>query len=338
MLAEPAIESGEVPSPSSYISNKASLYHCAECGKAAHDAHELYRHNHESQHLTAECGVCKEKFRGPYQLDTHASKTGHLASLCAVSGCNKQFFDNRAREAHCRRDPHSSGHSLIETGTPFECVQCKKSLTSKTNLLRHAKEEQHQPYACECGSQFSRLDVLHRHLEKYSKRPPQHPCQYCNRHRGPKAFRRADHLKQHLRNYHHLEVEDEARISIDFPVCPHSDCPKYRGAEFQLLPRRSKIPNQPFTTKSEYSKHMRDEHNECTFPCDVQGCSRVGRRGYFREKDLLKHRKKQHPEAAPYQVEKREEVHYKCTQPGCIVSLTAAYMGDHIRYDHHIWQ
>jgi hypothetical protein len=44
-------------------------------------------------------------------------------------------------------------------------------------------------------------------------------------------------------------------------------------------------------------------------------CGRVGRRGYFREKDLLKHRKKEHPDAPPYHVTKRETRH-RCTDCG----------------------
>jgi hypothetical protein len=61
---------------------------------------------------------------------------------------------------------------------------------------------------------------------------------------------------------------------------------------------------------------MREEHDECAFPCDIAGCTRIGRRGYFREKDLIKHRNEQHPDALDYRVSVRE-LHHMCTEPGC---------------------
>src|SRR6266536_5533010 len=49
------------------------------------------------------------------------------------------------------------------------------------NLHRHRKEHQHQPYACECGSLFSRQDVLDRHLDGFSTDAPRYPCIFCRR-------------------------------------------------------------------------------------------------------------------------------------------------------------
>jgi uncharacterized Zn-finger protein len=145
------------------------------------------------------------------------------------------------RDAHERR-PHTNGHGRIATPTPFDCVECNESLSSKADLLRHAKEKQHQPYSCECGALFSRLDVLNRHLESLGTDEPKHPCKYCRRHRGANGFRRRDHLTQHIRNYHHLELDDEStaasasRLKFYFPVCSHPDCPQYRDESFKTLP------------------------------------------------------------------------------------------------------
>jgi hypothetical protein len=74
---------------------------------------------------------------------------------------------------------------------------------------------------------------------------------------------------------------------------------------------------------------MREEHNECAFPCDVPGCSRIGRRGYFREKDLLNHRRQEHPDAPKYDVAKRELL-LGCTEPGCCALLKPSSMRWHI--------
>jgi hypothetical protein len=174
---------------------------------------------------------------------------------------------------------------------------------------------------------------------------PEWPCQYCRRHRGENGFRRLDHLRQHMRNYHHHESDGQplapegsrGNLKYIFPVCSHADCPKYRGIDFQELPRSQKEADRPFASQSEYTKHMREEHEECAYPCDVEGCDRVGRRGYFREKDMLRHRSQQHPDALPYQVTKREMKH-RCMEPGCnalldLSSLQWHYQGVHGIYN-----
>ena len=275
------------------------------------------------------------KCRVEWKLDSHAKRTSHLSWACSITDCRKTFSTHRERDAHQQR-PHVLGHSRLYTPTPYDCVECGHRSSSKANLLRHAKELQHQPYACECGSSFSRLDVLNRHLEKFDPEEPKHPCRYCKRHRGPNGFRRLDHLMQHIRNYHHHEVDieqgdemDNSRIKYKVPICPHPDCPEFRNETFKQQLRQVQQANKPFASQSAFTKHMRDEHNECTFPCDVAGCERVGRRGYFREKDLLKHRRTQHPDAPPYAVEKRA-TRWTCTRPGCDANIDFSSMPYHL--------
>jgi hypothetical protein len=291
------------------------------------------------------CNECGEKFRNGgrvrgtygtwakwYLKSRHAKVTGHFAYACKVSGCNRTFIDKQERNAHQLR-PHVAGHGRLETTTPFDCYACKLTFKSKADLLRHGKELQHQPYACECGILFSRLDVLNRHLEAFGTDDPKYPCKYCKRHRGAEGFRRLDHLNQHMRNYHHHEIDKEpieqkaksTRLKYSFPVCPHLDCPQYRDGPFKELPLRVQAQQKPFESQSAYTKHMREVHNECTFPCDVAGCDRVGRRGYFREKDLLKHRREQHPDASAYNVTKRD-LRIRCTAEGCSALLEPSSM------------
>jgi hypothetical protein len=105
------------------------------------------------------------------------------------------------------RGPHTTGHGRIATATRFDCAECSRSLRSKAGLLLHAMETQHQPYACECGSRFSRLDVLNRHLESIDTREPKFPCKYCKLHRGADGFWREDNLMQHMRNYQSVPTE-----------------------------------------------------------------------------------------------------------------------------------
>lgn len=283
------------------------------------------------------CRDCGESFPYSDRKDGHARSFNHGAWSCKEIGCDRTFVTFAERDAHARR-PHTSGHGRIWTPTPNDCVECMETLPKKADLLRHAKEAQHRPYGCECGALFSRLDVLNRHLESFGSEDPKYPCKYCKLHRGPDGFRRLDHLNQHIRNYHHLDTGDDAitpssRIKYVFPVCSHPDCPQYRDEAFKQLPRKAQAVDKPFHSQSAYTKHMRDEHNECTFPCGVAGCSRTGRRGYFREKDLLNHRRQEHPDAPKYTVTKRE-IRLRCTEPGCDMLSDPSSIGRHLRGIH----
>jgi hypothetical protein len=282
-----------------------------------------------------DCGESFQYWQRDCYKDDHAKCSNHSAYGCEVTSCDRTFISRAERDAHERR-PHISGHGRLSTSTPNDCIECDETLCSKADLLRHAKETQHQPYGCECGALFSRLDVLNRHLESFSTDDPKHPCKFCKLHRGPNGFRRLDHLMQHIRNYHHLELEDEAamaesRLKYVFPVCSHPDCPQYRDETFKRLPRKTQAENKPFSSQSAYTKHMREEHNECPFPCDISGCCRTGRRGYFREKDLLKHRRQAHPDAPKYAVAKRE-LRVRCTEPDCDALLDPSSMNYHLDY------
>ncbi|KAI6083037.1 hypothetical protein F4821DRAFT_263372 [Hypoxylon rubiginosum] len=60
-----------------------------------------------------------------------------------------------------------------------------------------------KPYGCVCGAGFTRLDALKRHIATQSNDVSQwYPCDYCEGHRGEKAFRRYDDLIQHLKGPH----------------------------------------------------------------------------------------------------------------------------------------
>jgi hypothetical protein len=305
---------------------------CDECGQTFRWSWLQIKHARQTGHLANTCNECGEVFPSHWYKSDHTKRLGHLGYACKVTECKKAFVDEFERQAHELR-PHVAGHGRAETTTPFDCFACKTTLPSKADLLRHGKEFQHQPYACECGAAFSRIDVLNRHIESFGTDEPQYPCKYCKRHRGADGFRRLDHLNQHMRNYHHHEIDKEpieqkpknTRLKYSFPVCPHSDCPQYRDGSFKELPHRTQEQQKPFESQSAYTKHMREVHNECTFPCDVAGCERVGRRGYFREKDLLKHRREQHPEASAYEVAKRD-LRIRCTAEGCSALLEPSSM------------
>jgi predicted small metal-binding protein len=49
-----------------------------------------------------------------------------------------------------------------------------------------------------------------------------------------------------------------------------------------------------FKSRAEYTKHMRETHDESPYPCTKASCKRVNGKGFFRKRDMLKHMKKEH--------------------------------------------
>lgn len=122
------------------------------------------------------------------------------------------------------------------------------------------------------------------------------PClsPYCSKFSGFRAFHRADHLTQHLRNDHNIDdsegfegqsVPKRRGSRKRIPTCPHEGCSYHSQA--------STSPGQPkpkvFQTSREFTRHLREVHDDSSFPCIVAGCPRVGRKGFFREGDLIRH-------------------------------------------------
>jgi hypothetical protein len=192
-------------------------------------------------------------------------------------------------------------HYQIKTDGEYACNACSLRFPHNSALDNHAKQTLHAPFACICSVTFSRIDVLNRHLETYSPSPKAfYPCPHCSKYSGMKAFTRRDHLTQHLRGYHNIEVSsdsDDPQSSSSRKTalsCPHGDCSYHHDAA-----RSSSSPNlrRYFSTKRDFTKHLREVHDESLYPCGAPGCGRVGARGFFRERDLSKHQKDHHEDS-----------------------------------------
>lgn len=217
--------------------------------------------------------------------------------VCNDRDCKEGFYSDLDRIRH--ETSHLTEHGRIELTFPSSCPECTMIFYYEFQVNRHAHRHRHATYMCKCGLAFARVDTLNRHLDKYSSGLPRYPCSHCNRHKGSKGFRRKDHLKQHLQNYHHIDQEYIPRrpgynIRDIYQGCPYFRCPQYLDrslyGEMQGM----------FESLAEFNNHMRGVHDETPFPCGLSGCPKTNGKGYLRERDLINHRKKMHPEAPQY--------------------------------------
>jgi len=160
-------------------------------------------------------------------------------------------------------------------GTDRTCHQCKRNFSRVVDMELHGREEGHKPFACSlCPKLFSRQDALTRHREIH-KSLKRYACQYCEKYRGQSAFKRRDHLRQHLRKKHRVHP------NLEFPLYCHYE---------QCSSSESEGSFDGFQSRTEYSRHMRDSHGEEKHDCEIRGCDRVGRKGFARLSDLEKHK------------------------------------------------
>ncbi|KAF6821340.1 CROL alpha [Colletotrichum sojae] len=290
-----------------------------------------------SKHTCEECG---EDQNSEWRLQWPAKDRRHRAFRCRFAGCKERFIFLDECYDHERR-PHIENHGRVETDHPLACVECQAGFRTKAKLEQHANEAQYSPFACMCGKKFARLDVLNRHLDSLGDGMPKYPCSFCKKYRGKDGFRRRDHLLQHIRGYHKFEAEDKIGEILPSrrgkhripPVCPHRGCFFYRDDSFKEMTAEEQKKIKPFETQSEHTKHMKMVHDFTPFPCTVLACSKTGKKGYTREKDLINHRRKEHPEVGEY-MPKIRDVMMSCLHPGCDAKLSPNSMANHIYWKH----
>ncbi|KAF2647704.1 hypothetical protein K491DRAFT_614152 [Lophiostoma macrostomum CBS 122681] len=169
------------------------------------------------------------------------------------------------------------------------CQQCKEFFSAYYSLEYHVQKTGHTALFCDtqdCGKVCSRFDTFSRHRKSHEDDVPRFPCKYCKKYSGLKGFKRKDHLNQHLRGYHNMDVNKKGSVDYVKRFCTREGCPEYQP--------RSSSKEGSFKSTSDYSTHIRTVHDESDFPCTILGCDRVGGKGYLREIDLRKHMKKIH--------------------------------------------
>jgi uncharacterized C2H2 Zn-finger protein len=171
---------------------------------------------------------------------------------------------------------HGFSDSQIAS-TSYTCSTCQESFPGLLELEKHRKAGKRKQFACkQCTASFSRQDALTRHREIHDSQKL-FSCVRCDA-----TFRRRDHLRQHLQKKHRVDPNEEFPRHCSYECCSFSE--RFRTSDGF----------DGFSSRKEYSKHMRVVHGKETHDCDIGGCSRVGSRGFARKTDLLKHRKLVH--------------------------------------------
>ncbi|KAI1873467.1 hypothetical protein JX265_005089 [Neoarthrinium moseri] len=245
-------------------------------------------------------------------VDNEATVTENIqrGRMIAIEQCQK--FNSSGMRSKRAIEPFLAMFSAVvkRSSGKVTCRAMQAMLTSLTTIKSKQTIQMSVPNAAKSIPIVlnCRLDVLHRHIDSYANAMPKFPCSFCKLHRGRRGFQRRDHLVQHLRGYHKFDSEEinqavpaargRTREWV-LPVCPHSGCAHHRGESFYDLSRMEQMQQGPFGKRSELTKHLKDDHGETPFPCDVPGCDKTGAKGYVREKDCMKHRVAKHPDAGP---------------------------------------
>ncbi|KAI0479963.1 hypothetical protein F4859DRAFT_477902 [Xylaria cf. heliscus] len=162
------------------------------------------------------------------------------------------------------------------------------------------------PPVCHCGTNFTRLSSLERHVQSNTGQlSPNYPCPECSTYQGKNGFVRKDHLKQHLRGVHQWDAGQLAILfphsqscMNEYPVCHFQECDYYRDPSFKNLGVHEQHANRPFDTQSQYTNHMKREHDWSPYPCKVTGCNKFKGAGFFSTTAFEKHYKEKHPGSA----------------------------------------
>lgn len=98
----------------------------------------------------------------------------------------------------------SKAESPIPT-TKFRCAECHLYYHTSAELERHSKWSSHKAYSCDrvnCARAFASRSAWSRHKRDHLTDTP-HQCSYCS-----KAFKRKDHLAEHVGKLHDSNVLD----------------------------------------------------------------------------------------------------------------------------------
>nr|POE47617.1 isoform 3 of transcription factor sp1 [Quercus suber] len=110
----------------------------------------------------------------------------------------------------------STSEPVLESSRPgqrraYPCI-CGQWFETLEALERHTRSSLHRAYVCptpNCGKSFYRRDSFARHKSQHTA-SESFACLQC-----PKAFKRKDHLEQHMKNIHDLSCNRRTPRELD---------------------------------------------------------------------------------------------------------------------------
>ncbi|KAI0384719.1 hypothetical protein F5Y04DRAFT_277448 [Hypomontagnella monticulosa] len=91
-----------------------------------------------------------------------------------------------------------SGALHITQHSPL-CITCRSAFSDTTQFNQHARYTSHRSYGCTCGTTFSRVDALSRHLRNLDIQ-----CMLCIGDTGARSPATDDQLRRHLASEHRI--------------------------------------------------------------------------------------------------------------------------------------
>ncbi|KAE9379950.1 hypothetical protein N431DRAFT_122026 [Stipitochalara longipes BDJ] len=235
-------------------------------------------------HLPISCMACDGKYRGMKELIDHASYTHfrrdlglfefHYSFRCAIQDCSMKVLPHRVNRHF----------QICHPDLQYRCAQCGIGCGSLKDLDKHGDQTMHAAYICrypDCGTECTRIAELIRHQLAHRSTVPRYACLHCRKYRGANGFKRKDHLRQHIRNYHH--IDDSPRGSNADESAGHA-C-TFDGCDKTGL--------NAFETEKLLKVHLKKEHPS-PYQCSYPGCHRIGTNGWMLERAMVKHMKKDH--------------------------------------------
>lgn len=100
------------------------------------------------------------------------------------------------------------------------CPECNRTFGNLSALDKHAQNTSHKAWRCSepgCAKNYSRRDTFLRHRTTHRDDTLIYACNFCWRDKKHKAFKRKDHLKDHIRNCH-SKNSDSRRLIPSVPI------------------------------------------------------------------------------------------------------------------------
>ena len=269
------------------------------------------------------CVACHEVFLSQDDLNDHILTHKDDAFLCSF--CGRSFINAKAQKLHenvcgktskvfppetcglfqckdCRRffstKTDLKKHRLSHIPESYACTICDKGFTHERDLLRHTfTHSKLKPFKCEepgCGKGFTCNSSLNKHIQlKHQGDGKSYRCQTCG-----KTFQVESDIKRHV--YTHTDVRP-----YKCSQCPKSyTCKSSLRQHVALIHEAKKLPcslcSKSFSLKQDLERHMHTHRGTKPWQCQI--C----KRRYSAKNALAVHKRNAHEIFSVLDEEKKE--------------------------------